>query len=63
MIGLLEFLNRGTYFYMTGDYDKAIEEFKSLLKVNPNDVFTHFVLGYVYDKNQKSHGQRCKIRY
>jgi tetratricopeptide (TPR) repeat protein len=50
MIGLLEFLNRGTYFYMTGDYDKAIEEFKSLLKVNPNDVFTHFVLGYVYDK-------------
>ncbi|MGA1863472.1 MAG: tetratricopeptide repeat protein [bacterium] len=50
MIGLLEFLNRGTYFYMTGDFDKAIEEFKSLLKVNPNDVFTHFVLGYVYDK-------------
>jgi len=50
MIGLLEFLNRGTYFYMTGDFDRAIEEFKSLLKVNPNDVFTHFVLGYVYDK-------------
>ncbi|MGA1795015.1 MAG: tetratricopeptide repeat protein [bacterium] len=50
MIGLLEFLNRGTYFYMIGDFDRAIEEFKSLLKVNPNDVFTHFVLGYVYDK-------------
>ena len=50
MIGLLEFLNRGTYYYMTGNYDQAIKEFKGLLKANPNDVFTHFVLGFVYDK-------------
>jgi len=50
MIGLLEFLNRGTYYYMIEDYDNAIKEFKDLLKINPNDVFTHFVLGFVYDK-------------
>ncbi|MBN2373859.1 tetratricopeptide repeat protein [bacterium] len=50
MIGLLDYLNRGTYYYTSGDFDEAIEEFKALLKVNPNDVFTHFVLGYIYDK-------------
>lgn len=50
MIGLLDYLNRGTYYYMVGEYDKAVTEFKKLLKLNPYDVFTHFVLGYIYDK-------------
>lgn len=51
MITTLDYLNKGTYFYTLGDYEKAIEQFTLMLKVNPNDVFTHFVLGYMYDKS------------
>ncbi len=50
MITTLDYLNMGTYFYTKGDYDKAVEQFKLMLKVNPKDVFTHFVLGYLYDR-------------
>ncbi|MCL6583984.1 MAG: tetratricopeptide repeat protein [bacterium] len=54
MIGTLDYLNMGTYYFSQGDTDKAIEQFLAVLKVNPNDVFTHFVLGYIYDQIGKT---------
>jgi tetratricopeptide (TPR) repeat protein len=50
MIATLDYLNMGTFYYTNGKYDKAVEQFKLMLKANPKDVFTHFVLGYIYDK-------------
>ncbi|MGA1876285.1 MAG: tetratricopeptide repeat protein [bacterium] len=50
MISTLDYLNMGTYYYTRGDYRKAVEQFKLMLQINPDDVFTHFVLGYLYDK-------------
>jgi len=50
MIATLDYLNMGTFYYSNGNYVKAVEQFKLMLKANPNDVFTHFVLGYIYDK-------------
>ncbi|MEW6378136.1 MAG: tetratricopeptide repeat protein [bacterium] len=54
MINTLDFLNMGTYYFGKGETEKAIEQFLSVLKVNPNDVFTHFVLGYIYDQTGKT---------
>ncbi len=54
MITTLDYLNMGTYFYTLGDYERAVNQFKLMLKVNPKDVFTHFVLGYIYDKLDKT---------
>jgi tetratricopeptide (TPR) repeat protein len=34
------------YFY-AGQYDRAIEEYRMTLKINPNYFFTHFQLGWV----------------
>jgi TolB-like protein/Tfp pilus assembly protein PilF len=34
------------YFY-AGQYDRAIEEYRMTLKINPNYFFTHFELGWV----------------
>ncbi|MGA1868056.1 MAG: tetratricopeptide repeat protein [bacterium] len=50
MVGTLQYLNVGTYYYTNGYYDQAIGQFKKILEINNNDVFAHFVLGFVYDK-------------
>lgn len=50
MISTLDFLNMATYYYSEGNIEKAIEQFRIVLKINPNDVFAHFVLGYIYDQ-------------
>lgn len=54
MIGTLDFLNMGTFYFGQGNTQKAVEQFQMVLKVNPNDVFTHFVLGYIYDQEGKT---------
>ncbi|MEW5802528.1 MAG: tetratricopeptide repeat protein [bacterium] len=54
MINTLDYLNMGTYYFGQGNTEKAVEQFQAVLKVNPNDVFTHFVLGYIYDQTGKT---------
>jgi len=54
MINTLDYLNMGTYYFGKGDIKKALEQFQAVLKLNPKDVFTHFVLGYIYDQTGKT---------
>lgn len=54
MITTLDFLNTATYYYGQGNIEKAVEQFKTVLTINPNDVFAHFVLGYIYDQQGKT---------
>ena len=54
MINTLDYLNMGTYYFGQGKIEKALEQFQQVLKVNPKDVFTHFVLGYIYDQTGKT---------
>ncbi|MGA1868125.1 MAG: tetratricopeptide repeat protein [bacterium] len=50
MVIILTYLNTGTYYYTHGDYESAMAEFRKCLRVNPDDVFTHFVMGFLYNK-------------
>ena len=54
MISTLDFLNMATYYYSQGNIEQAIEQFKTVIAINPNDVFAHFVLGYIYDQQGKT---------
>ncbi|MGA1825002.1 MAG: tetratricopeptide repeat protein [bacterium] len=59
MVIILTYLNTGTYYYTHGDYDSAMAEFRKCLRVNPDDVFTHFVMGFLYNK-QGQHDMAVK---
>ncbi len=44
------YANRGTVFYKTGDYDRAIADFDKAIELNPNDAEAHLRLGVVWSK-------------
>ena len=37
-------------FYRMRDYDRAIEQYRKTLELEPNDAFTHELLGNAYEK-------------
>ena len=44
------YANRGTVFYKTGDYDRAIADFDKAIELNPNGAEAHIRLGVVWSK-------------
>ena len=44
------YANRGTVYYKTGDYDRAIADFDKAIELNPNNAEAHLGLGIVWSK-------------
>ncbi len=51
----------GTRFFADGDYDKAIEEYKKAIQIDPNHINSHLNLGEAY--YQKGMYQEAKKEY
>jgi len=51
----------GTRFFADGDYDKAIEEYKKAIEIDPNHVNSHLNLGEAY--YQKGMYEEAKSEY
>ena len=47
-ISIEELYDRGISYYDKGMIDKAIEEFKEVLELDPDDIETHYNLGNAY---------------
>jgi len=44
------YFNRGIYFMIINNYEKAAEDFSSFLQICNDDIFVTFILGICYDK-------------
>lgn len=51
-LSIEELYDRGISYYDKGMIDKAIEEFKEVLELDPDDVETHYHLGNAYADNE-----------
>jgi tetratricopeptide (TPR) repeat protein len=51
----------GTRFFADGDYDKAIQEFKKAIEIDPNHLNSHLNLGEAY--YQKGMYEQAKAEY
>jgi len=40
----------GKSYYQSGFIDKAVNEFKKAIEINPNSAEAHFSLGYIYSE-------------
>jgi len=50
MVITLTFFNVAAYHYIRGEYDQALFHFQKCLEINPQDVFGHFMMGFIYQK-------------
>jgi tetratricopeptide (TPR) repeat protein len=41
-------------YFATGDLDRAIQAYKSVFEINPNDVYGYYGLGQVYEKKSNT---------
>ncbi len=42
--------NLARIFYWMHDYDRAVEQYRRTLELDPNDFYTHELLGYAYEQ-------------
>jgi len=50
----IDFYNsRGMVYFQTGKLDKATLDVKKALEINPNSAFSHFLLGSIYEMENK----------
>jgi tetratricopeptide (TPR) repeat protein len=45
--------NLGVFYAKEMNYDRAIEEFKKAIDINPNDAKAHYNLGYIYAEHRQ----------
>lgn len=55
------FLNRGAQFILSKDFDKAINDFDNVLKLNPDNWEANYFLGYIYKKH--NHNYDLSLEY
>jgi len=56
-----DYFKTGTIYFAQGDYDKAIQEYKQAIKIDPNHINTHMNLGEAY--YQKGMYEEAKKEY
>ena len=56
-----DYFKTGTRFFAEGDYDKAIQDYKQAIKIDPNHINSHLNLGEAY--YQKGMYEEAKKEY
>jgi len=53
--------DRGLFYQNTGAFEKAVNDYNELLKVDPNYAFAHFNLGYIAMKFEKDYAKAIPL--
>ena len=61
MVITLTFFNVAAYHYLREEYEPALYNFQKSLEINPQDVFGHFMMGFIYQKIGKFEKARIEF--
>lgn len=54
----LDLIEMGKFYFISGKYDEAIEEFEKVIKINPKNAAAYFNMGIVKEAKNDSSGAK-----
>ncbi len=54
----IDLIEMGKFYFISGKYDEAIEEFEKVIKINPKNADAYFNMGMVKEANNDSSGAK-----
>ncbi|MBI5574642.1 MAG: tetratricopeptide repeat protein [Elusimicrobia bacterium] len=54
----IDLIEMGKFYFISGKYDEAIEEFEKVIKINPKNADAYFNMGIVKEAKNDSSGAK-----